>query len=139
MLWPLASISGTPSTPWKVIHEALKRMSFPLYIWRILRSYLGGRVLHLCDNDQGIPVTMEVTWGDPQDSVLGPFLWNIAFDVVLQLPMPRGTTAIGYADNTLVVTGGDTVDTVQECANVALETISDHIRGLDLRLSAEKT
>jgi len=47
--------------------------------------------------------------------------------------------ASGYVDNTLVMAKGDTVDAVQQRANVVLETISDHIRGLGLRLSADKT
>jgi len=58
---------------------------------------------------------MKVTCGVPQDSVLS------------------------HADDTLVVAKGDTVDAVQERVNVALETVSDHIRGLGLCLSAEKT
>lgn len=79
----------------------------PPYIRRILHSYLGGRVLHLCEGNQGIPVTMEVACGVPQGFVHEPLLWNVNFDVVFRLPMPREATAIGYADDTHVVAEGE--------------------------------
>jgi len=81
---------------------------------------------------------MELTCRVPQGSVLRPLLWNIAFDVVFWLPMPRGTTAIDCVDDTLVVAEGDTVEAVQELANAALKTVSDHILGLGLCLSVVK-
>lgn len=77
-------------------------------------------------------------WGVPR-FVLGPLLWNVAFDVVFQLPMPKGTTAIGYADDTLIVAKDDSVDAMQEHANVALEAVVDNIQGLRLCLTMKKT
>lgn len=100
------------SVPWEVIHEVFERRSFPPYIQRTLHSYLGGRVMHLCDDNQGVLATMVVTCGVPQGSVLSPLLWNIAFDAVLRLPMPRETTVIDYAYDTLVVAEKDTIDAV---------------------------
>jgi len=53
--------------------------------------------------------------------------------------LPKGTTAIAYADDTLVMTEWYTVYAVQDGLNIALNTVSDHIRGLGLRLSVGKT
>lgn len=34
---------------------------------------------------------MDITCGVPQGSVLGLLLWNLAYDSVFRLPLPRGT------------------------------------------------
>lgn len=88
-------------------------MRFPLYIRRMVRSYLVGRVLIIRDDLSTGLETAPLTCGILQESVLGPLLWNITYDVVLCLPLPRGTITIGYADDTMIVAEGDTVEEVQ--------------------------
>lgn len=124
---------------WEIVRGALIRMDIPPYLRRILDSYLSARSLYLCDDSAGNPVTTGVTRGVPQGSVLGPLLWNVAYDTVFRLPMPRGTIVSGYADDTLVVAEGDTEESVQNRANAALASVADHIRQLGLRLAVEKT
>lgn len=82
---------------------------------------------------------MKVNCGVPQGTVLGPLLSNVAYDVVFRFPMPRGTTAIGDADDMIVVAEGDSVDAMQESVNATIETVLDIIRVLGLRLAVEKT
>jgi len=124
---------------WGVVRAALVRMGFPAYVRRVLDSYLSDRVLHVCDDHGGVPVTVGVTRGVPQGSVLGPLLWNVAFDTVFRLPLPAGVTIIGYADDTLVVSEGNTLAALQDRANAALATVADHIGELGLRLAVDKT
>ncbi|KAL4132895.1 hypothetical protein QTP88_009971 [Uroleucon formosanum] len=124
---------------WGVVRAALVRMGFPAYVRRVLDSYLSERVLHVCDDHDGVPVTVGVTCGVPQGSVLGPLLWNVAFDTVFRLPLPAGATIIGYADDTLVVSEGNTLAALQDCANAALATVAGHIGDLGLRLAVDKT
>ncbi|KAL4082608.1 hypothetical protein QTP88_010121 [Uroleucon formosanum] len=124
---------------WGVVRAALVRMGFPAYVRRVLDSYLSERVLHVCDDHDGVPVTVGVTCGVPQGSVLGPLLWNVAFDTVFRLPLPAGVTIIGYADDTLVVSEGNTLAALQDCANAALATVAGHIGDLGLRLAVDKT
>ena len=124
---------------WDVITAALVRMRFPPYIRRIVGSYLSGRVLIVRDGQSGVAETVPVTCGVPQGSVLGPLLWNVAYDAVLRLPLPRGTITIGYADDTLVVAEGDSVEAAQNRTNAALATVSRGIGDLGLRLAVQKT
>lgn len=124
---------------WDVIATALERMRFPPYIRKIVGSYLSGRVLIVRDDGAGGPETVPVTCGVPQGSVLGPLLWNVAYDAVLRLPLPRGTITIGYADDTLIVAEGDTTEGAQNRTNAALVTVSKCIGDLGLRLAVQKT
>lgn len=43
-----------------------------------------------------------VNGGVPQDSVLGPLLWNLRFDPVV----PDEMRIVGYADDTMIIAGG---------------------------------
>lgn len=45
---------------WGMIHE-LEYMDFLPYIWRIFGSYIGGRVLLLCNDELREPITMKIT------------------------------------------------------------------------------
>lgn len=45
----------------------------------------------------------------PQGSVLGPLLWDVTFDEILQVSLPRGCDIVCYADDTLVIAGDATV------------------------------
>jgi len=46
---------------------------------------------------------------------------------------------VSYADETLIVSVGDTVEVVQDYANAALVTFAEHIRVFGLRLAVDKT
>jgi len=47
-----------------------------------------------------------IRYGIPQDSVLGPTLWNLGYDSILRLKLPVGCSALYYADDTLLVVRG---------------------------------
>lgn len=79
-----------------------------------------------------------MSYGVLQGSVLEPLLWNVAFDTMFRLPIPRCTVTIGYVDDTLVVFEGNTLEAVQNRANAELAIVADHIWGFGIQLAIDK-
>lgn len=90
------------SIPWRRIKEALMEKRFPWYLRRLVDSYLKNRWVEYPTRDGGRG-SRPVKAGVPQDSVLGPLLWNIAYDAILQEGTERGCRVVCYADDTRCV------------------------------------
>ncbi|KAL4108057.1 hypothetical protein QTP88_018314 [Uroleucon formosanum] len=84
-------------------------------------------------------MVVNVTCGVPQGSVVGPLLWNMRYDRVLRIQLPREVRLVGFADDTLVMVWGKTSDEVEATANSALDAVAAEIAALDLTLATEKT
>lgn len=79
-----------------------------------------------------------MTAGVPQGSVLGPTLWNVAYDGVLRLNLPAGAETIAYADDLALMVFAKTPEEVEEVTNDALDEISSWMSRHSLRLAPEK-
>ena len=77
--------------------------------------------------------------GVPQDSVLGPLLWNIAYDAKLWALMPPNSALTCYADDTLVLVWGSAWGGTDRLAELAVARVVAAIKGLGLRVSLEKS
>lgn len=69
-------------------------------------------------------VTMSVTCGVPQGSVLGPVLWNLIYDGILNIDMPEGVETIAFADDLAVVTTTKTEEQLMRNTNKELHKIA---------------
>jgi len=127
------------SLPWGTVDKALRwRKHFPLYLCRIINAYLLDRWIEYTDID-GRPRKREIGAGVPQGSVLGPLLWNLAFDAVVRSQRLPGCEIICYADDTLLlVTASDTYY-VCETANRQIRRLLRLIHELGLKISEAKT
>lgn len=123
--------------PWNAIHRALRHHNVPVYLRKIVAAYLRDRsVLY---SARGGERRREVKRGVPQGSVLGPLLWDIAYDRVVRGARPNGCTLVCYADDTVIVaTGGDWRGARHAAENGAAAAITD-IRDLGLEVNADKT
>ncbi|XP_011858938.1 PREDICTED: uncharacterized protein LOC105556455 [Vollenhovia emeryi] len=126
------------SLPHEVINRALTRFGFPGPLAGTVRDYLKGRWI-TCTDRGGDRRSWAAGCGVPQGSVLGPLLWDIAYDEVLDAALPAGSTLVCYADDTLVLAGGDDWARAAEKANLAVACAIRAIRALGLEVAAKKT
>ncbi len=75
----------------------------------------------------------EMTCGVPQGSVVGPLLWNIAFNEILKEEVPPGV------NDTLVVTAEDDISMLKWKVNTTLEAMTHWIESAGLNLATTKT
>ncbi|XP_050314915.1 uncharacterized protein LOC126749262 [Anthonomus grandis grandis] len=83
----LPNVGGPQASRRRVL--AMRVQSVVLYgapVWEEALGYLNNRRITLSREDE-----REVFGGVPQGSVLGPTLWNVLYDSVMELPVPEGT------------------------------------------------
>lgn len=123
------------SLRWPVIDSALRTKGTPEYLVRILRSWLSERSLLVGEELTERPVTC----GVPQGSVLGPTLWNTAYDSLLSLAVPPGVQLVGFADDLAVVGRAATSEELEEKINKVLVDIDNWMSRHGLELAHQKS
>lgn len=85
------------SLRWEDALNALEAFNVPVYLKKILQSYLRDRKL-LYETRDGKKVK-NLTAGAAQGSILGPDLWNVNYNALLKIDMPEDAHLVGYADD----------------------------------------
>ena len=80
-----------------------------------------------------------MTRGVPQGSVLGPILWNLGYNQVLEVALSTGVQVICYADDTLIIAAGKQWTRTLRLTEAAVASITSKIRDLSLKIAAHKT
>lgn len=126
------------SLPWRSIKKALVDKGVPDYLKRIVDSYLSERFIEYRTSD-GRTSSRSMEAGVPQGSVLGPLLWNVAYDSTLRVTRETGCHVICYADDTLVIATAEDIGLASMRAGIQVARILMQIGRLGLQVSEEKT
>lgn len=122
---------------WHRIIEALEARKIPRYLLYVVDNYLQDRLL-IYNTAEG-HMEYDVTAGVPQGSILGPFLWNVMYDGLLNLALPEGSSVIGFADDVAVVATARTTQTVEILINESMRRANGWLRANGLELALHKT
>ena len=117
----------------------LMRFRYPntLNALRILRDYLKNRrpLYQTCEGQKERTVTVEAAQG----SVLGPELWNLAYDSLLKLEVPEETIFVGYADDVAAMISVRSVERTKVKIKQLLLRVRDWFMTHCLSLALTKT
>jgi hypothetical protein len=85
-----------------------------------------------------IKIERAVSRGCPQGSCLGPGLWNIFYNSLLNIKFKSGTKIIAFADLLLLIRG-KSVRELENIANTELKKISTWARENKVRFNDKKS
>jgi hypothetical protein len=106
---------------WPSIQIGLKNSGCPQTLHNLTRSYLSKRLAILQRNNTRIEA--HITKGCPQGSCMGPSLWNIQYNSLLNIEYNNRTKAIAFADDLILLTRGKSVREAENFTNIELTKI----------------
>ncbi|EFA13162.1 Putative 115 kDa protein in type-1 retrotransposable element R1DM-like Protein [Tribolium castaneum] len=122
---------------WPSLIKALRRRGATPKLTAMIKSYLTDRVVQFTQGD--FTVRKTCTKGCPQGSVLGPTLWNLIMDVLLNSDWPDFTTPIAYADDLVVIVESDLRSQLKIRLTQVINKITDWATRNKLSVSETKT
>lgn len=123
-----------------VWHEGLivklKKFNFPLYIIKLIQSYLTDRTLQV-NYQNSKSERLPVRAGVPQGSILGPILYNI---FTSDLPdLPQGCQKSLFADDTAISAKGRSLRIICSRLQKSLDIFSAYLQKWKISPNAAKT
>lgn len=125
------------SIVWKNVHREFRDRGLPLSIKNIIKSYFSNRWIHYLSTEKW--VKRKMFRGVPQGSILGPTIWNLIYDGVLRLNVPKGSQLVGYADDLAVLVMDKDLSSIKEKITVIFQDIEQWMEQNRLDIAKQKT
>lgn len=134
----LIDIQGAFHSLWGPdILRNLNRTGVSKTMFGVVTSYFSNRTVTL-QND-GEFVNRLMLKGFPQGSVLGPLLWNITFDSLINKEFPIGVRPIAYTDVVTFVIEGDTRRQMERIGNDTMHVLQDWATETKMTISSHES
>jgi hypothetical protein len=104
---------------WPSVLKNLQQSGCPRDLYNLTKNYFSPRNATLSTNNINIERT--VSNGCLQGSCLGPRMWNIFYNSLLNLTFSNGTKIIAFTDDLVILTRGKSVSEVENTANKELK------------------
>lgn len=122
---------------WPELVHAMRRKGIPHNDIAMIKSYLQNRKVSYRENN--IRIEKDITKGCPQGSVLGPTLWNLMLDGLLEGDTLQGIKTIAYADDiAIIIESNSRADLVHQLER-AVDVTATWMRQRQLTISSTKT
>lgn len=122
---------------WPAVIRALRKMNCSKQILGIIQDYLSKRIV-IFRTESG-SVERRVNEGCPQGSLLGPVLWNIVFNELLEEFEESGIEIVAFADDVVIIFDGDTRRQLEILGQKAVEIAEKWCHKFKMKLSEKKT
>jgi hypothetical protein len=122
---------------WPGVLRNLQESRCPRNLYNLAKSYFSQRKATLTTNN--IYIEREVSKGCPQGSCLGPGMWNIFYNSLLNITFTSETKIIAFADDLIILTKGKSVSEVENTVNRELTKISRWAKENKVRFNDKKS
>lgn len=116
------------------LFKVMEERGISTYLIEMIKSYFKQREI-LVGEKENLNMCCEV----PQGSIIGPTLWNLYYDSVLTLKIPKQATLIAYADDLAILASGKTAENIQETIKITSAIIKAHLDSKKLTMAPDKT
>lgn len=100
-------------------------------------TYLSDRTVSY--NERSISVSKVCSMSCPQGSVLGPTLWNLLFDGLLNTPFPDNIEIVAYADDLLPYVSSNSRASLRQVAQKSLNIVTNWASSVKLTTSTNNS
>lgn len=121
---------------WQSVFRRLRGIGVSRQLYGALRDYFVERLVRVTNGHRSIERVLGR--GVPQGSVLGPALWNVVFDEIVESPSP-GCVNIAYADDLVIMVRGNSRKELEGRASAALDGVGAWMRQNKMRIAPAKS
>ncbi|KXZ75566.1 hypothetical protein TcasGA2_TC031845 [Tribolium castaneum] len=118
---------------WPIIVKKLKDIGVQEYLINLVKSYFNNRTIQVSNDNK-----KNIGGGVPQGSILGPTLWNIMYNDVMNIETEEDIQYICYADDLAISITAKDKEELMLKTNATLSAANEWMTQNELKIAPEK-